>query len=455
MTVLVVVWQLVSPLNLPAANVSWSAGSGTDLLWNTASNWSGSVAPISTDDLIFPGVIPNPGILLSPQVITLSTGSLANSLRFSNSYTLTVGDLNLTSGNITADIGTYSTIASQLTGSTGLTLTGTASSGRGAIRLSNATNSYTGATTINSGMLVIDSNGVLGLDNSTVIINGTNSAGTLMLGGGYTTGFTLARNVQISDGSASGMGNVAVGQSSVTSGIALMSVGSNTLSGSLTSVVGTGSVNTGVASIFGLLTLGNVATGGVAVTNMTTFGSGIVSGSIGNYAITGTLSGAGSVQKAGLGTLILAPTDATGFSGTLRISGGSVRIGSGAVLGTNAGTTTSSTIDLNGNTGAILEVRSDTPAIGKNVYVRSAVTTNSIFADHAVGSSVINQTATFGILAFEQGQTTTFNGRDGYGMTFSTAPVQTATGNSVFTNNLNGPLTFTGAFWSQARMALG
>ena len=453
MTVLVVAWQLVSPLNLPAANVSWSAGSGTDLLWNTASNWSGSVAPTSTDDLNFPGVIPNPGILLSPQIITLGTGSLANSLRFSNSYTLTSGDLNLTSGNITADLGTYSIIASQLIGTTGLTLTGTASSGRGAVRLTNATNTYTGATTINSGTLSIDSNGALGLDASTVIITGTNSAGSLMLGGGYTTGFTLARNVQISDGSASGMGNVAVGQSSVTAGIALMSLGNNTLSGSLTSVVGTGSVNTGVTSAFGQLTLGNVATGGVAVTNMTTFGSGIVSGSIGNYAITGTLSGAGSVQKAGLGTLILAPTDATGFSGTLRISGGSVRIGSGAVLGTNAGTTTSSTIDLNGNTGAILEVRSDTPAIGKNVYVRSAVTTNSIFADHAVGSSVINQTATFGILAFEQGQTTTFNGRDGYGMTFSTAPVQTATGNSVFTNNLNGPLTFTGAFWSQANNA--
>lgn len=453
MTVLVFAWQFFSTLNLPAANVTWSAGSGTDLLWNTASNWSSAVAPISTDDLIFPGVIPNPGILSSPQIITLGTGSLANSLRFSNSYTLTSGDLNLTSGNITADLGTYTTIASQLTGSTGLTLTGTVSSGRGAIRVNNAANSYTGATMINSGTLVIDSNGALGLDSSTVIINGTNSAGTLMLGGDYTTGFTLARNVQISDGSASGMGNVAVGQSSVTSGIALMSVGNNTLSGSLTSVVGTGSVNTGVTSTFGQLTLGNVATGGVAVTNMTTFGSGIVSGSLGNYAINGTLSGAGSVQKAGLGTLIFAPTDATGFSGTLRISGGSVRIGSGAVLGTNAGTTTSSTIDLNGNTGAILEVRSDTPAIGKNVYVRSAVTTNSIFADHAVGSSAINQIATFGILAFEQGQTTTFNGRDGYGMTFSTAPVQTATGNSIFTNNLNGPLTFTGAFWSQANNA--
>jgi hypothetical protein len=133
MTVLVVAWQLFSILNLSAANVSWSAGSGTDLLWNTTSNWSSGVAPISTDDLIFPGVIPNPGILSSPQIITLGTDSVANSLRFSNSYTLTVGDLNLISGNITADLGTYSTIASQLTGLTGLTLTGTSSSGRGGV----------------------------------------------------------------------------------------------------------------------------------------------------------------------------------------------------------------------------------------------------------------------------------------------------------------------------------
>ncbi|MGC3968964.1 MAG: autotransporter-associated beta strand repeat-containing protein [Pirellulales bacterium] len=166
---------------------------------------------------------------------------------------------------------------------------------------------------------------------------------------------------------------------------------------------------------------------------------------LGNYAITGAISGTGSINKTGTGTLILSPTSTAGFSGTIRISGGSLRVTSGAQLGTNSGTGTNSAIDLAGDN-AVLEIRSDAPTIGKNVYNRSGGSP-IIFVDHAIGSSVINATATFGDLTFDANETLTFNGRNGFGATFGVGSI-TGGGVTTFANNLNGLLTFTGDFWN-------
>ena len=46
-----------------------------------------------------------------------------------------------------------------------------------------------------------------------------------------------------------------------------------------------------------------------------------------------------------------------------------------------------------------------------------------------------------------------FRGRNGTGASFTTAPVVTGDDYSTFTNNLNGLLTFTGAFWSNSNTA--
>jgi autotransporter-associated beta strand protein len=433
MIFLLAVWQVAAPVQ--AATVTWTAGSGADFLWSQILNWSGGVLPAASDDVIFATPLPNPGVLPNPNVITLGAGSIANSLELQNSYTLTGGDLALTAGTIRASLGSYSVINSQLLGSVGLTL-----SGGGAVRLANNTNTYTGVTTINNGALIINDQAALGLDSSQIVINGSQTrgfgGGTLVLEGGYLTGVNLSRDVSLQ-----GLGPIADRNA------AIHSVRSNTISGNITTgiLLGTTAQNTALHSTSGRLTLsGTLNLGGTTGTTFTTFGLTNTVG-IGSYEVTGTVTGTGSVQKTGAGTLIWNPLDASGFSGTIRVSSGSVRLNSGSVLGTNAGTGTSGMLDLNGDN-VFFEIRSDTPTIGKNVYQRGV--SPALFVDHAIGSSVINGTATFGTLAFEEGETFTFNGRNGFGMTFGAAPIQGGNGATTFTNNLSGLLTFTGAFWS-------
>ena len=85
-----------------------------------------------------------------------------------------------------------------------------------------------------------------------------------------------------------------------------------------------------------------------------------------------------------------------------------------------------------------------------NVYVRSSST---IFLDHSVSGSAINGVAAFNTLAYEAASTPTFNGRNGYGATFTSANTISTANNQTFTNNLNGDLRFTGTFWNNTDSA--
>lgn len=439
--------------DVSAAPLVWDAGSGSDFLWSTVGNWSGG-EPTALDDLTFSLTIPNPGALSDPQIIGLGTGEVANSLSFRNSYTLDGGELSLTSGRITVDLGMQATISSKLVQSTGLNLTGSGNSGRGVLRLTNNTNTYTGTTTIGGGTLIIDAAGALGTDTSAIVVTGSAvggaNGGTLLLAGSYSGGVTITRALSLASGGPTN--NPPNANVTVNSGAALLSVGNNTITGPITA--STGSVNSGIISTFGLLTLGNLTASGTVGTASTRTIIGSV-GSIGNTVITGALAGGGVIDKGGSGTLLLTPSSTTGFTGAVRVNPlGSVRIASGAVLGTNATASTTSPIDLYGG---ILEVRSDAPAIGKNVYQnRSGGTSSIIFADHAPGTNVINQTAAFGMLNFstiaDSTVGMTFAGRNGYGISFSAGnkTVSVTNGNFNFTNNLNGLLTFTGNFWELA-----
>ncbi len=71
------------------APIAWNGS--VDASWDTLDNWTPNTAlPGLGDDVSFPAVIPATG-----STITLTAGELANSLAFSNSYTLTGGDLTL------------------------------------------------------------------------------------------------------------------------------------------------------------------------------------------------------------------------------------------------------------------------------------------------------------------------------------------------------------------------
>jgi autotransporter-associated beta strand protein len=420
--------------NLTTSNW-WDGLSASDVPWNNS----------NMDTAVFWG---------SAGTVTLGVPITAGAFQFKTTgYTLTGSTLALAgTGSVTAHLGTYTTISSQLNGTNGLTLAGTGSSGRGVVRLTNASNSYTGTTTISGGTLVITGDSQLGNVSNAVAINGVQraglSGGTLMLSGstsaaGYATGLTLAatRNVTMTGG-AVGYANSAP----ATSGSALINVGNATISGLLTtSPTPLGSAATGAVSGFGVLTLSNLSAGGTSVTNFTTFGS---NGSIGGYHLNGTLSGTGSINKAGGGTLILAPTSASGFSGTVRVTAGSVRVTDSSALGTNLNTGLNSVFDLNGG---VFEVRADTfDASTRGLASRASST---LFVDDAMGSSAINGTATFGNFIGNVGSVATFNSRNGFNTTFNASTI-TPTSTSAFTlgitNSGNGLVTFIGNVWGQA-----
>lgn len=457
MVLLMLSWQIGQPLQ--AATFYWDAdanatnndsSTGADLggaagTWDTTtSNWWGA---ISGSDEPWNNANNNTAVFWGTAgTVTLGTAITAGALQFKSSgYTLTGNSLALTgTGEIMGDLGTYSTIASQLNGTNGLTLAGSNTSGRGAVRLTHSANSYTGTTTINSGTLIIDSNGALGTDTSTVVINEVQApglaGGSLMLAGNtgaatYATGFTVTRNL-----SMNGTGTVV---QTAPYGTAILSVGNNTISGLLTGAPGTTANHTGAASAFGTLTLSNVALAGTSASFFTTLGA---TSSIGSININGTLAGTGSIQKVGSSTLLLAPTDATGFNGILQITTGTVRVTDTAALGVSAAT---NAIDLNGGT---LELRTDSTAFAsaKRINLNNGGGAD-LFLDRGIGGNGLNQTFTFANYDYDGDETLVINSRNGYGATFTAA---TALGNSntavAVTNNGNGLVTYGGTLWGQS-----
>ncbi len=309
--------------------------------------------------------------------------------------------------------------------------------GFGGLKLSNVSNTYDGTTTVNGGSLIINSMGALGVSTTQVIVNGSPSkligGGSLVLEGG-TTGVNFTRSLLIGGFGAN------FNQSS-----SLVSVRNNEISGAITmtSPVSGAATNSRFNSANGLLTISGPLTISTA-TAVGTFFGGVNAVGVGNIDLKGSLTGISTALliKTSAGTLILNPAlNTASYAGTFRVEGGTVRIESASVLGTNSAVGTASVLDFNGGT---LEVRSDSGAIGRNVYQRAGAV---IFADHSLTGMALNGAATFGPLLFEE-NTLTVNGRNGYGVGFGVATVNGGTGNSTINNNLNGVLTFTGDFWT-------
>jgi autotransporter-associated beta strand protein len=409
-------------------NVAWSNGALDEAYFTGAAGTATLSSPITVGGLVFSGT----DFTIAGQTLTLAAGSGSPSI-------------SVTNANI-------ATIASVVAGGGGLTKTG-----NGLLRLTNGANTYVGATTIAGGSLLINAASQLGTDTSAVVVTAGNgvpsntaligfTGGSLILDGSL-AGFEFSRPLNLE-------GRGPIGNN----GAALLSLGDNTVSGLVTASASPQTPatfrNTRITSSNGLLTMsGGLVVQGVAGTTFTTLG-GVNQGGVASYDLTGTLSGTGTLQKVGGGTLALTPLDASGFSGRVRISGSaaigqsSVRVTSASAFGTANGGTTNATIDMDGGT---LEAYADTTInFAKNVYARAA---SSFFVSNSIGGFSVNGTSAFGNLSYDDNITLTFASRNGFGASFTTAPVNGGDNNTTFTNNQAGLLSFSGAFWSNADTA--
>ncbi|MCP5559948.1 MAG: autotransporter-associated beta strand repeat-containing protein [Verrucomicrobiaceae bacterium] len=471
LTALMLTWQLEQPLR--AANLYWdadatSAGNlvdGTNLggtgTWDTTTaNWwdtsaLGAWPNTAADVAIFSGPLSTGAPTL--YTVTLGSGLTANKLIFNRGgYTLAGADLTLAGAGagIYAQLGETASIESKIVGSAGLV-----KSGGGTVRLA-AGNGYTGTTTISNGSLIITDQSALGAvtETSAIVVTGFNPAigntGLRSFGGGSLILDGTGGNITISrDLSLQGQGPIG------DRGAALISTGVNTLSGTVDMGVaapGGTFFNTRMIASDGTLNFsGTLNVLGTVATTISNLG-GVNQAGASFYNVTGSLAGTGTLEASGGGTLFLNPTDSSGFSGAIRVSGSAasgqsvVRIDSPNVLGTRTGTgSTNAVLDMNGG---VLAILMDSPSVlaggtAANVYGRA---NSTFFADHTPNSSVKDQTVVFGQLNYAANTTMTFNSRNGYGMSFTTAPVVTGNNPNTFTNNLQGgaQLTFTGNFWS-------
>ncbi|MEN3940585.1 autotransporter-associated beta strand repeat-containing protein [Prosthecobacter sp. SYSU 5D2] len=444
LTALMCLWQIGQPLL--AANINWTAGSAANFNWQDPANWDAEL-PTINDDVFFPAPFP-----LAGSSITLNSLSSANLLTIKDNYVFNAGSLTLGAGGLYVDFAKTLTLNSSLEGSAGFMKTG-----GGTVRLGSAVNGYTGITTIANGSVIITNPNQLGADNSEVVITLNNPLLNSVANRGYGGGSLVL------DGSALGMnftrdlslqGTGPIGDR----GAAVLSFGNNTLSGTINSGVakpGTAGINTRLTSANGTLSItGSLQVIGTAGTTVTSLGA-VTTAGANFYNLTGALSGTGTLEKTGAGTLFLNPSSTASFNGILRVGGSaasgqsSVRINSGGVLGNRTATGTGGVLDMNGG---VLEVRMDAPDLrvnggtNANVYFRA---TSTMFADHAIGSDgKINGTAVFGSSSFEDNITVTLNSRNGYGFTFGAMAVNGGDNPSTFTNNSSGLVTYGGNFWS-------
>jgi autotransporter-associated beta strand protein len=236
MTVIMAFWQIAQPLQ--AANISWTAGSAANLNWADTTNWNLAV-PTASDDVFLGKPIPNPGALVAPNVITLGSGSLARSLAFQDSYTLSGGSLGLFTGNINVDDSVTATINSSLTGTAGLTKLGT-----GTLRLSANNSTLSGAVNLAGGVLEgygsASAFGTGGINSRGGEIRLVGDTGLNFANGLTLSGSTVVTSDRVTSGAGVNhtLGNLSIGArtlavqsgSQVTSGTAGLTLGATTVS---------------------------------------------------------------------------------------------------------------------------------------------------------------------------------------------------------------------------------
>jgi fibronectin-binding autotransporter adhesin len=317
-----------------AADVSWNGSH--DTVWGTKQNWSTNNVPTSTDNALFNTAFANQpslgstaatvgGLWMATGVgqnvtiggtaaLTLAsntingTAGLGILVNNASAYTLTINcpvalGATQTWTNSSSNV---LTIGAVNLGAFALTVNGTGSttisgvvSGAGSITKSGSstlilsgTNTYTGLTSVSSGILNIRNASALG----------TTAGGTIV---------NIGAALQIQNGIAIGAEQLTLNGSGISNDGALRNVsGTNSWSGGVT----LGSAST-IASDAGTLTLsGTINNGGFMLTTM----------GAGSITLSGIISGSGGLTKNGAGTLTLSGIDT--YSGGTTVNAGTLQL---------------------------------------------------------------------------------------------------------------------------------
>ena len=257
--------------------------------------------------------------------------------------------------------------------------------GNGALGIDlRATNTFTGAVTITSGLVAYTADAAFGNAANTITLNGgglldpnrnITIAHNVIIGAGGGTIRTYGSTTATFSGSMSGAGSV-----NRTDG------GTLVLSGALSSFSGTFNDQAGNTTISGAGVIG----GNWALSAGTT----LTVTSASAQSIAGTISGAGAVTKDGAGTLTL--SGANSYAGATAINAGTVLLGNATALGTTAGATTivsGATLDLNG-----LTIAENITSAGTGVGALGAII-NSNAAAATVTGTITNSGSTVGVAA--------------------------------------------------------
>lgn len=348
-------------------------------------------------------------------------------------------------GGLAAAAGTTLTQAGRITGTGALNV-----NGAGTLKLTNATNSYSGGTTLSAGTLEIAGDTTLGTGGLTF------AGGTLA----STTSSTISRAVSLSSsgtittaadttlslsGVLSGAGGLTVGGSGklALSGTNTYS-GGTTLAGGTLSVVaeenlGTGALNFNggtldVGSSFNLARSGTIGAGGGTI-------------ALGSNTLTswsGGFSGAGALNVTGTGTLILA--GANSYTGGTTITGATLQVGNAGAGGSLAG-------DVTNNGKLVVDRLMPTVLSGKisgsGAFEQRGTSTTTLTADNTyTGGTRISG----GTLQIGQGSTTGWiagdvenNGRLVFNRSDETTYGGVVSGSGSLVKSQNSKTTLTGA----------
>jgi fibronectin-binding autotransporter adhesin len=280
------------------------------------------------------------------------------------------------------------TIASQIVDNTGSI--GFTKAGAGLVTLTNAANSYTGATTVSQGTLSVNTIGNGGAASSIGVSSGASSnlvleGSTLQYTGGSTSsdrGFTIAKSgailgsgIEVTNGAAnlafSGLVTSSDGANFTKTGAGTLTLSNsaNNYTGITTVSGGTLAVDTlangGLVSGIGassatssnlvLQSGGELEYGGATAASNRGFTLGTGGGAIdvssgaSTLTVSGTAVGAGSLTKQGAGVLVL--SGANTYTGGTAVSAGTLRAGSTQAFGGATGAmnvAAGATLDLNG-----------------------------------------------------------------------------------------------------------